>query len=55
MRRLLAATVLAAAALEPAASAQPDLPCDGWVHGCYVPAYVYDVCERRQVDCGIIP
>jgi hypothetical protein len=54
MRRLLAATVLAAAALAPAAaSAEPDLPCDGWVHGCYVPAYVQELCDI--VDCGIIP
>jgi hypothetical protein len=56
MRRLLAATVLAAASFAPgAASAKPDLPCDGWVHVCNVPAYVYDLCERRTIDCGILP
>ena len=51
MRRLVLAalTVVPLALLTPGASAKPDLPCDYWVHGCNVMAYV---CEA--VDCGIV-
>jgi hypothetical protein len=50
-RTLLAALALAPLGLlAPHASAKPDLPCDYWVHGCDVKAYV---CEA--VDCGILP
>jgi hypothetical protein len=57
MRRLvLAALVLAPLALlTPGASAQQELPCKYWVHGCDAAAYVRDLCERETtLDCGIV-
>jgi hypothetical protein len=58
MRRLVALALLAATAAAPAASAvsgPPPLPCDYWVHGCNVPAYVYDACDRyTTLDCRVV-
>jgi hypothetical protein len=56
MRRLVLALaiVVPAALLAPAASATRDLPCDHWVHGCDVAAYVYDACRAQHIDCGIV-
>jgi hypothetical protein len=55
MRRVLAAALLATAVLAPAASAAPiPPPCAYWVHGCDLPAYVYDVCEHYGIDCSVV-
>jgi hypothetical protein len=55
MRRLVLATLALAplAVLAPHATAQesPPLPCDYWVHGCNVLAYVCD--DNPNIDCGI--
>lgn len=56
MRRLVLVTLALAplALLAPHASATtdvPPLPCDYWVHGCNVLAYV---CDNPHVDCGIV-
>jgi hypothetical protein len=41
MRRSIAlAALVLSAALAPATSAKPSLPCDYWVHGCNVADYV---------------
>jgi hypothetical protein len=55
MRRLLTLAVLAPLAFATTATARPPLPCDYWVHGCDVAAYVHDVCDRHTtLDCGIV-
>ncbi len=50
-RRIALLTVGFALTIVGTASAKPPMPCDYWVHGCYVPAYLCDagVCVDRII------